>query len=135
MNLSIAEAHTRLSDFLNQFDERGLSGPFGTVMIGRSINRTSLASSTNTDLPDLSDCIDHLPLPDIDGYIHQLAVHTLEGVINPSEPAMFNVPIADTLRVEVRIAPRDNDNVRKNQVALLRFSAFNKTTTPELTEL
>ena len=69
----------------------------------------------------------------IDGYIHQLAVHTVGGVINPSEPAMFIVPNADTLRVEVRIAPQDIDSVRQDQEALLRFSAFNQTTTPELT--
>lgn len=69
----------------------------------------------------------------IDGYIHQLAVHTVGGVISPSEPAMFIVPNADTLRVEVRIAPQDIDSVRQNQQALLRFSAFNQTTTPELT--
>ncbi len=46
---------------------------------------------------------------------------------------MFIVPNADTLRVEVRIAPQDNDSVRQDQEALLRFSAFNQTTTPELT--
>lgn len=69
----------------------------------------------------------------IDGYVHQLAVHTVGGVINASEPAMYVVPNAESLRAEVRIAPQDIDGVRPGQDALVRFSAFNQATTPELT--
>ncbi|MDB5570028.1 MAG: type secretion rane fusion protein HlyD family [Hyphomicrobiales bacterium] len=67
-----------------------------------------------------------------DGVVHQLAVHTVGGVINPSEPAMLIVPNQDALRVEVRIAPQDIDHVRVGQRARLRFSAFNQRTTPEI---
>ncbi len=67
-----------------------------------------------------------------DGVVHQLAVHTVGGVINPSEPAMLIVPDQDALRVEVRIAPQDIDHVRVGQKARLRFSAFNQRTTPEI---
>ena len=67
-----------------------------------------------------------------DGVVHQLAVHTVGGVINPSEPAMLIVPNQDALRVEVRIAPQDIDHVHVGQKARLRFTAFNQRTTPEI---
>jgi len=67
-----------------------------------------------------------------DGVVHQLVVHTLGGVLNPSEPAMLIVPNQDALRVEVRIAPQDIDHVRPGQKARLRFSAFNQNTSPEI---
>lgn len=67
-----------------------------------------------------------------DGYVHQLTVHTIGGLVTPSEPAMLIVPTADQLLVEVRVQPQDIDNVRVGQKATLRFSAFNMRTTPEV---
>jgi HlyD family secretion protein len=68
-----------------------------------------------------------------DGVVHQMAVHTVGGVINPAEPLMLIVPRADALTVEARIAPQDIDQVRTGrQTATLRFSAFNQRTTPEI---
>ncbi len=68
----------------------------------------------------------------IDGFVHQLAVHTVGGVIAPGEPIMLIVPRSDTLFVEAKIAPQDIDQVRIGQAAVLRFVAFNQRTTPEL---
>ncbi len=67
-----------------------------------------------------------------DGVVHQLAVHTVGGVINPGEPIMLVVPRADALTVEAKITPQDIDQVRLGQRAVLRFSAFNQHTTPEI---
>jgi HlyD family secretion protein len=67
-----------------------------------------------------------------DGVVHQLAVHTVGGLVTPSEPAMLIVPDADQLMVEVHIQPQDIDSVRLGQRAVLRFSAFNQRTTPEI---
>src|SRR5215204_171211 len=68
-----------------------------------------------------------------DGKVHQLSVHTVGGVITPNgEPLMLIVPRADALTVEARIAPQEIDRVRRDQRAVLRFSAFNQRTTPEL---
>ena len=67
-----------------------------------------------------------------DGFVHQMTVHTIGGLVTPSEPAMLIVPAADQLLVEVRIAPQDIDNVRVGQRAVLRFPAFNTRTTPEI---
>jgi HlyD family secretion protein len=67
-----------------------------------------------------------------DGVVHQLSVHTVGGVISPGELIMLIVPKSDALTVEARIAPQDVDQVRIGQSAVLRFSAFNQRTTPEL---
>ena len=66
------------------------------------------------------------------GFVHQLAVHTIGGVINPGEPIMLIVPQADSLVVEARIQPQDIDQVRAGQQVSLRFSAFSQQTTPEI---
>jgi HlyD family secretion protein len=66
------------------------------------------------------------------GTVHQLAVHTVGGVVTPSEPLMLIVPMADVLTVEVKIARQDIDQVRVGQKAVLRFPAFNQRTRPEL---
>ena len=68
----------------------------------------------------------------ITGIVHQLAVHTIGGVVNQTEPLMLIVPEADRLIVEVRIQPQDIDQVHVGQPARVRFTAFNQRTTPEL---
>ena len=66
------------------------------------------------------------------GRVHELAVHTVGGVISPGEQIMLIVPDADALAVEVKIAPRDIDQVYVGQTAAMRFAAFNQKTTPEV---
>ncbi|GLS29354.1 membrane fusion protein PrsE [Mesorhizobium albiziae] len=68
-----------------------------------------------------------------DGVVHQLAVHTVGGVITPGEQVMQIVPVTDDLTVEAHVAPQDIDQVTMGQNAILRLSAFNQQTTPELT--
>lgn len=66
------------------------------------------------------------------GTVHQLAVHTIGGVVGASEMMMLIVPEEDALDVEVKISPSDIDQVRIGQKAVLRFSAFSQRTTPEI---
>ncbi|QXH48970.1 HlyD family type I secretion periplasmic adaptor subunit [Pseudomonas xanthosomatis] len=66
------------------------------------------------------------------GRVQQLAVHTVGGVISPAETVMQIVPVDDELLVEARVSPQDIDQVVLGQQALLRFSAFNRATTPEV---
>jgi HlyD family secretion protein len=63
--------------------------------------------------------------------VHDLAVHTVGGVIGAGETVMTIVPSRDELSVEVRIATSDIDQVHIGQTATLRFPAFNQRTTPE----
>ncbi|WP_029349862.1 HlyD family type I secretion periplasmic adaptor subunit [Bosea sp. 117] len=58
------------------------------------------------------------------GMVHQLAVHTVGGVVNPGEVLMQIVPNADQLIIEARIRPIDIDHVRMGQDTRLVFSAF-----------
>jgi HlyD family secretion protein len=68
-----------------------------------------------------------------DGFVHQLTVFTVGGVISAQgEPIMLIVPETDALTVEAKIAPHEIDQVSPGQKAVLRFSAFNQHTTPEL---
>jgi HlyD family secretion protein len=66
------------------------------------------------------------------GIVHQLNVHTIGGVITASEPTMLIVPEADDLIVEVKLPPQSIDQLALGQRAVLRFSAFNQRTTPEI---
>jgi HlyD family secretion protein len=66
------------------------------------------------------------------GRVHQLTVHTIGGVISPGEQIMLIVPDADALAVEVKIAPRDIDQIYFGQTASMRFAAFNQKTTPAI---
>ncbi|MBF2717686.1 HlyD family type I secretion periplasmic adaptor subunit [Agrobacterium vitis] len=66
------------------------------------------------------------------GIVHQLAVHTVGGVVTPADPIMLIVPEGDDLALEVQIAPKDIDQIQLGHRAVLRMSAFNLRTTPEL---
>ena len=50
----------------------------------------------------------------------------------PASAIMLIVPDADNLTVEAKVNPQDIDQVRIGQIALLRLSAFNQRTTPEI---
>ena len=68
----------------------------------------------------------------VTGAIHRLSVHTIGGVISPAEVLMEIVPQSGDLVAEARLAPQDIDQVIVGQKAILRLSAFNRNTTPEL---
>jgi HlyD family secretion protein len=66
------------------------------------------------------------------GVVHQLAVHTIGGVIGPAEVIMEIVPDSDDLQVQARLSPKEIDHVLVGQKTLVRLSAFNQHTTPQL---
>ena len=67
------------------------------------------------------------------GIVHRSTVHTVGGVINASDPIMLIVPKADHLTVEAKVDPKDIDQLLLGQEGMLRFSAFNQRTTPQIT--
>ena len=67
-----------------------------------------------------------------DGVVEQSTVHTIGGVINAGDAIMLIVPQSDDLQVEARVNPQDIDKLQIGQKTLLRLSAFNQRTTPEL---
>lgn len=67
------------------------------------------------------------------GIVHQLAAHTIGGVIRAGDTIMEIVPDTEDLQIEARLQPKDIDQVRTGQSAFVRFSAFNQRVTPQLT--
>jgi HlyD family secretion protein len=67
-----------------------------------------------------------------DGIVFQSTANTVGGVVTAGDPIMLIVPQADNLMVEVKVDPKDIDQVQFGQPVVLRFSAFNSRTTPEL---
>jgi len=68
----------------------------------------------------------------VSGYVNELFVHTVGGVITPAARIATIVPESAELKFEVRILPVDIDQVREGQPARVRLSAFNRNTTPEM---
>ena len=66
------------------------------------------------------------------GMVLQSTVHTVGGVITAGDAIMMIVPQADDLSVEAKVNPQDIDKLQIGQKSLLRLSAFNQRTTPEL---
>jgi HlyD family secretion protein len=66
------------------------------------------------------------------GYVHQLAINAVGGVIQPGEAVMMIVPDNQPMVIEAKIAQTDIDQVRIGEKALIRFTAFNQRVTPEL---
>ena len=66
------------------------------------------------------------------GFIHQLAVHTVGGVVAPGETLMLVVPDNDDLIIEARVSPQDIDQLTIGQEAMVRLSSFSLRTTPDL---
>ena len=67
-----------------------------------------------------------------DGIVHQSTVHTIGGVIGPGDSLMLVMPEGDELSIEVKVAPQDIDQLRQGLDTVLRLSAFNQRTTPEI---
>lgn len=68
----------------------------------------------------------------VDGFVYDLQIHTINGVIGAGATIMSVVPKTDDMKVEFRIAPADIDRVAPGQAARMRLTAFNSATTPEV---
>ena len=66
------------------------------------------------------------------GFVHQLSVHTVGGVISNGELIMQIVPRADELVVEAKVAPNDIDQIASGATAIVKVMAGNQRTTPEI---
>jgi HlyD family secretion protein len=67
-----------------------------------------------------------------DGVVLQSNVHTVGGVVTAGDTLMLIVPQTDSLSVEARVNPQDIDKLLIGQQTVLRLTAFNQRTTPEL---
>jgi len=67
-----------------------------------------------------------------DGVVDKLAYTTIGGVVPPAQTIMEIVPDTDRMIVDAKVSPSDIDQLHQGQKAMLRFTAFNLQTTPEL---
>jgi HlyD family secretion protein len=80
------------------------------------------------------DQLNHIDLrAPVNGIVHELAVHTVGGVVTPAEVVMVIVPEGDELQIDAHLPPDQIDQVHKDQDAQVRFPAFNQRTTPAIT--
>ncbi|MDZ7926346.1 MAG: HlyD family type I secretion periplasmic adaptor subunit [Agrobacterium sp.] len=68
----------------------------------------------------------------IAGRIYQLSVHNINGVIQPGEVLMLVVPAKEDLAIDANVAPNDIDQIYVGQPVTIRFTAFNQSTTPDV---
>jgi HlyD family secretion protein len=68
----------------------------------------------------------------IAGFVYQMNVHTIGGVIAPGEAVMLIAPEADELVLQAQVSPSNIDQVAVGLPAHVRFPAFNSRTTPEI---
>ena len=66
------------------------------------------------------------------GIVLDMTVHALKSVVRPAEPILYIVPTDTDLIVDARIDPVNVDQIWQGQDAVLRFSAFDTRTTPEI---
>ncbi|MEO9457449.1 MAG: HlyD family type I secretion periplasmic adaptor subunit [Lentilitoribacter sp.] len=66
------------------------------------------------------------------GFVHNLSVTTIGGVLGPRDVAMSIVPKDDLLVVEAQIEPINIDQISLDQNARIRLPSFDQRTTPEL---
>jgi HlyD family secretion protein len=66
------------------------------------------------------------------GVVHEMAVHTVGGVVSAGETLMMIVPEADRLLVEAKVSPSSIDQLYLGQKAGLRFTSFDQRITPEI---
>lgn len=66
------------------------------------------------------------------GIVHQLAVHTVGGVLPAGETAMLIVPGEDALELEVRVRPADIDRIAPGQKVRIKVQGGHQASNPDL---
>ncbi|GHB05585.1 HlyD family type I secretion periplasmic adaptor subunit [Algimonas arctica] len=68
----------------------------------------------------------------IDGVVHNLQFTTESGVIPAGKEIMQIIPVGGNLILEARVDPKDIDQIRFQQKAVVTLSAFHPSTVPQL---
>ena len=86
------------------------------------------AASLEQELAKADQQVDLLRLTaPVDGYVQQLAIHTVGGVVTTAQPLMVIVPEDSRLEVEAFIPNKDIGFVQTGQVAEVKVEAFSFT--------
>lgn len=67
------------------------------------------------------------------GYVHELDIHTIGGVIATGQTLMMIVPESDKLIIEAKVRPEDITQIHDGQQALVRLPSYDLRKTPQVT--
>lgn len=132
LHAQIAQVRARITETREQEIQLGQTRQVeaGTELarVNTSLNEQSLRSISASDQNDRSTI--RAPYA---GTVEKIAFSAIGDVIRPAEPIMEIVPDNESMVVEAAVSPKDIDQLRKGQTARVRFSAFNRAATPEIT--
>jgi HlyD family secretion protein len=119
----IGQAQLQISQIDQQFRSEVMKD------LGEAQNQVAELTQKNVSAKDQLDRVEiRAPTP---GVVHQLAVHTIGGVVKAGDTIMEIVPDSDDLEIEGHLPPNDIDQVHIGQQAYLRFSTIDRQTMPQ----
>lgn len=68
----------------------------------------------------------------VQGRVHQITINNIGAVVQPGAVLMRVVPDRQDFEIEVRLTPKDIDQIHIDQSADIRFTAFNLSVTPDM---
>ncbi|MBF9152120.1 HlyD family type I secretion periplasmic adaptor subunit [Novosphingobium jiangmenense] len=132
LNAQIAQARARITEANEQAvqvsQQRRVDAGTELAQVNTALNQQRLRSVAASDQQDRSE----IRAP-YSGTVEKIAFAAIGDVVRPAEPIMEIVPDKDVMVVEAAVSPADIDQVVKGQNARVRFSAFNRAATPEIT--
>jgi len=131
LEAQIAQARAKITEAQEQSIQLGqtrrVQAGTDLAQVNTALNQQQLRSVSAADQQDRSEI--HAPYT---GVIEKIAFSAIGDVVRPAEPIMEIVPDRDVMVVEAMISPSDIDQVMKGQTARVRFTSFNRPTTPEI---
>ncbi|WP_421839155.1 HlyD family type I secretion periplasmic adaptor subunit [Novosphingobium sp.] len=131
LQAQIAQARAKITEAQEQSIQLGqtrrVQAGTDLAQVNTVLNQQQLRSVAASDQQDRSEI--RAPYT---GVIEKIAFAAIGDVVRPAEPIMEIVPDRDTFVVEAMINPSDIDQTMKGQTARVRFTSFNRPTTPEI---
>ncbi|WP_295526727.1 HlyD family type I secretion periplasmic adaptor subunit [Novosphingobium sp. Chol11] len=131
LTAQIAQARAKITEAQEQSIQltqtRRLQAGNDLAQVNTALNQQQLRSVAASDQQGRSE----IRAP-YSGTIEKIAFAAIGDVIRPAETIMEIVPDQDGMIVEAMVSPEDIDQVRRGQQARVRFSAFNRSTSPEI---
>lgn len=131
LQAQIAQARARITEAQEQSIQLGQTrraqAGADLAQVNTALNQQQLRSVAASDQQDRSEI--RAPYA---GVIEKIAFAAIGDVVRPAEPIMEIVPDRDIFVVEAMISPADIDQTMKGQTARVRFTSFNRPTTPEI---
>ena len=131
LQAQIAQARARITEAQEQSIQlsqtRRVQAGTDLAQVNTALNQQQLRSVAASDQQDRSEI--RAPYT---GVIEKIAFAAMGDVVRPAEPIMEIVPDQDTFVVEAMISPADIDQIMRGQASRVRFTSFNRPTTPEI---